>query len=113
MRHIHKLTSTYQYGIKLDSLLEKVELDSLGSLPDTSTKLTHIAKSRPRGPQRRRPSARPQEAAQDTSAGLKADEGLDSFFTSSPADQGTPKSSKSDRKESIGKGSDKKEPPPK
>lgn len=92
---------------------EKVELDSLGSLPDTSTKLTHIAKSRPRGPQRRRPSARPQEAAQDTGAGLKADEGLDSFFTSSPADQGTPKSSKSDRKESIGKGSDKKEPPPK
>lgn len=113
MRHITLTNNTYQYCTKLHYLLAKVELDSLGSLPDTSSKLTHIAKSRPRGPQRRRPSARPQESAQDTNAGLKADEGLDSFFTSSPADQGTPKSSKTDRKESTGKGSDKKEPPPK
>jgi hypothetical protein len=101
--------------------LEKLNLDTLGDLPDTSTKLTHVAKSRPRGPQRRRPSGRPQENGREASAGLKADEGLDSFFTTSktteigtaPTNKET-KSSKSERKESLDKGSDKKsEPPPK
>ncbi|XP_078337738.1 F-actin-uncapping protein LRRC16A-like isoform X7 [Crassostrea virginica] len=96
---------------------EKMEIDSLGDLPDSSTKLTHIAKSRPRGPQRRRPSARPQENGRDAGSGLKADEGLDSFFTSNKTveDKITPnKSSKSERKESVDKSSDKKsEPPPK
>ena len=89
----------------------------MGDLPDSSTKLTHIAKSRPRGPQRRRPSARPQENGRDAGSGLKADEGLDSFFTSNKTveDKITPnKSSKSERKESVDKSSDKKsEPPPK
>ncbi|XP_056008724.1 F-actin-uncapping protein LRRC16A-like isoform X14 [Ostrea edulis] len=95
---------------------EKLELDTLGDLPDTSTKLTHIAKSRPRGPQRRRPSARPQENGREASDGLKADEGLDAFFTSNKAAEvgtahskkETPKSSKSEKKESGDKGSDKK-----
>lgn len=109
MRYIYKLISIYQYGIKFDFLLEKVELDFLGSLFDIFIKFIYIVKFRFRGLQRRRSFVRLQEVVQDIGVGLKVDEGLDLFFILSLVDQGIFKFSKLDRKESIGKGSDKKE----